>query len=104
MKRRVVWSPESRRDLVRIGRDIALDNPRAARTVIAELRAAGEALGDMAIGRPGRVSGTYERVMSKRPYIIAYELIPQGAGEAVAILHVIHTRRDWPDQEWPRDA
>lgn len=86
MKRRVVWSPESRRDLIRIGRDIALDNPAAARTVIAELRAAGEALGDVAIGRPGRVSGTYERVMSKRPYILAYEPVPQGVGEAVAAM------------------
>ena len=102
MKRRVLWSPESRRDLLKISRDIAPDNPNAARTVIAELRAAGEALGEMPTGRPGRVSGTYEKVMSRRPYIIAYEMIPLGTGEAVAILHVVHTKRNWPAGEWPR--
>ena len=103
MTRRVIWSLVSRADLVRIGRAIAHDNPSASRSVIARLRAAGEALGDKATGRPGRVSGTYEKVLPGLPYIIAYELIQQGAGEAVAILHVIHTRRHWPAEDWPLD-
>ncbi len=55
----------------------------------------------MATGRPGRVTGTYEKPISRLPYIIAYELRPIGGRESVVILHVVHTSRDWPPEEWP---
>ena len=101
MKRRVVWSATSRADVVGIGRYIAQDNPAAARTVMEQLRAAGTALGEMPTGRPGRVSGTYEKVVPHLPYIIAYEISARAAEETVAILHVIHGARDWQTDEWP---
>ena len=61
-------------------------------------------LSDFATGRAGRVTGTYEKVLPGLPYILAYELIsrPEG-GETVAILHLIHSARDWPAEDWPAD-
>lgn len=32
------------------------------------------------------MTGTYEKVIPNLPYILAYELVPQGAGEAVAFV------------------
>lgn len=101
MKRRVLWSPTARGDLVAITRHIAADNPSAARVVAAKLRAVGDALGQAATGRPGRVEGTYEKSVSGLPYILAYDLLTREGQEIVAILHVIHTARDWPPGEWP---
>ncbi|GEP00152.1 type II toxin-antitoxin system RelE/ParE family toxin [Methylobacterium haplocladii] len=101
MRREVVWSPTARADLVAIARYIARDNPSAARTVAATLRAAGEALAEVPTGRPGRVDGTFEKSLPRLPYVIAHELVPKGDGEQVAVLHIIHTSRDWPPNEWP---
>lgn len=101
MRRTVVWSPTAKDDLLAIARYIARDDPRAARTVAAALRAAGEALGDAPTGRPGRVNGTYEKSVPRFPYVVAYEVLACGEAETLAILHVIHTARDWPPGEWP---
>ena len=54
------------------------------------------ALGDMPIGRPGRVTGTYEKSVTGRPYILAYAITQAGSEETVAIVRVIHATRDWP--------
>jgi plasmid stabilization system protein ParE len=81
---------------------IAADNPAAALKVLGRIEQAAEKLGQMAIGRRGRVSGTYERPLSGLPYIIAYALqtLPSGR-ERVVILRVIHTTRNWPKESWP---
>ncbi len=102
MKRRVVWSRDALDELKQIGRYIAQDNPDAARRVAAALRKTGEALGERAIGRKGRVTGTYEKPVTGLPYIVAYAIgaLP-GGGEAVFVLHVIHTSRQWDDEAWP---
>lgn len=55
----------------------------------------------MATGRPGRVTGTYEKPLSRIPYLIAYELRRISGREHVVILRVIHAARDWPAEEWP---
>lgn len=80
---------------------IAQDNPAAARRVADRLRDTGAALGDMATGRPGRVTGSYEKSVRRLPYIIAYELRVIAGRESVVILRVIHTSRDWADEDWP---
>ncbi|MCW2319250.1 plasmid stabilization system protein ParE [Rhodoblastus acidophilus] len=80
---------------------IALDNPAAARRVADRIREMGEALGDFATGKPGRVTGTYEKAISRLPYIISYTLRPILGRESVIILRVIHTARDWQAEEWP---
>jgi plasmid stabilization system protein ParE len=80
---------------------IAAENPAAARRVADQIRETCEALGEMTTGRPGRVQGTYEKVVVGRPYIVAYTVADQGGREAVSILRVIHTARDWPEETWP---
>jgi plasmid stabilization system protein ParE len=97
--RRVVWSDTARDEYFRILRYIAKDDPDAAEQMVRAIDKAGNALGEFATGRPGRVSGTYEKPVSRSPYIIAYALDEDEA--AVTILHVIHMSRNWPVDEWP---
>jgi plasmid stabilization system protein ParE len=102
VKRHVVWSDEARSDYLAIIRHIADENPDAAERVATRIDHAGAALANFATGRPGRVTGTYERVLHDLPYIVAYEIIAHPEGdETVAILHVIHGSRDWPAEQWP---
>ena len=104
MRRRVVWADEARDDYFGIIRHIARENPQAARRVADRLEAAAAALSKFAAGRAGRVIGTYEKVLTELPYILAYELVGQPEGdEMVAILHVIHTARNWPADRWPEE-
>jgi toxin ParE1/3/4 len=43
-------------------------------------------------GRPGRIAGTRELVVTRTPYLIAYAVTSEG----IDILAVIHAARDWP--------
>ena len=43
-------------------------------------------------GRRGRSKGTRELVVVGLPYIMAYRVVQ----DAILILHVIHTSRQWP--------
>ena len=101
MKRSVTWSREALDDIKVQFKHIAKDNPAAAKRVADRIRDAGKALGDMATGRPGRGSGTYEKSVARLPYVIAYELRDVAGRESVVIVHVIHTSRDWQAEEWP---
>jgi plasmid stabilization system protein ParE len=48
------------------------------------------------------MSGTYEKSVMDLPYIIAYALHPvRGFDDAVVILHVMHTARNWTPDAWP---
>jgi toxin ParE1/3/4 len=100
--RDVVWSQDALDDMDSTAAYIAADNPTAALKVLGRIEQAAEKLGRMAIGRRGRVTGTYERPLSGLPYIIAYALqtLPSGR-ERVVILRVIHTARNWPKESWP---
>jgi plasmid stabilization system protein ParE len=41
-------------------------------------------------------------VVTGLPYILVYTLHTYlDIGEAVVVLRVIHTSRDWPNAEWP---
>ena len=54
---------------------IAEDNPAAALSVLSTIREApGVLLEHPCIGRPGRVQGTRELVVSGLPYILPYEI------------------------------
>ena len=103
MKRSVVWADGALADLSSVVRYLARDNPRAAIDVADRIDRTAARLGEMAIGRPGRVMGTFEKVVRRMPYIISYEIdrAPDGA-ERIVILHVIHGARDWPEHDWPR--
>ncbi|MBB5224547.1 plasmid stabilization system protein ParE [Amaricoccus macauensis] len=102
MTRAVEWSRDALDDLKAQIAYIAAENPAAAQRVADRLRAAGDALGEMPTGRPGRVAGTYEKSVTGLRTIIAYALTRRGDRETVSILRVIHTARDWRDEEWTR--
>ena len=99
--RPVVWSIDALQDNLEILRYIAEDNHFAAERVVAAIEEAGNNLGEMATGRPGRVGGTYEKPLTRFPYIIAYEMRDVAGRESIVIVRIIHTSRDWPTDEWP---
>ncbi|ESY12192.1 type II toxin-antitoxin system RelE/ParE family toxin [Mesorhizobium sp. C386A] len=101
MKRFVTWSREALDDVTQQVAFVAQDNPAAARRLADRIREMGRGLGDMATGRPGRVTGTYEKPIGRLPYIIAYELRLIAGRQSIVILRAIHTSRDWPLEEWP---
>ena len=88
-------------DLAELVVYIAADNPSAARRVADAIDKTALALGDMPIGRPGQVTGTYEKFVTDLPYILAYAITQTGGAEEIAIVRVIHTSRDWSAGEWP---
>ena len=72
---------------------IARDSPAAATRLVTAISDAILKLGDYpALGRPGRVSGTRELIVSGTPYIIPYRV----HGDEIEILRVFHAKRRWP--------
>jgi len=100
--RPVVWSRDALDDLKSQAAYIARRNRRAAQRVAKRIREAGEALGEKATGRRGRVAGTYEKSVTGLPYVLAYALrtLPNGL-ETIVVLRVVHTARDWPPGSLP---
>ena len=75
---------------------IAADDPLAARLVVERVLAAVDALREQpGMGRPGRVPGTRELVVTRTRFIVPYRV----RGEGVEILCVFHTSRRLP-QRW----
>ncbi|WP_157218173.1 type II toxin-antitoxin system RelE/ParE family toxin [Flavisphingomonas formosensis] len=99
--RRVEWSNAARHDIRTQVEYIAAEDPQAARRIVAIVNHVGESLGTFATGHPGRVAGTYEKSVRGLPYVIAYALTDDDA--AGSILRVIHTSRDWGEDDWPDD-
>ena len=72
---------------------IARDNPSAAGHIVDSIVEAVNQLTHFpAIGRPGRVAGTRELVVTGTPYIVPYRV---RAG-SVEILRIFHGSRRWP--------
>jgi toxin ParE1/3/4 len=72
---------------------IAQDNPAAARRTVERIREAVPKLrSHPQMGRPGRVPGTRELVVSGTPYIIPYRVRQR----SIEVLRVFHGARRWP--------
>jgi len=92
---RLVYSRRYSRQLEEISERIAVDNPAAASRVVERIRTAVERLQEFpAIGRPGRVEGTRELVVSGTPYIVPYRV----QGDVIQIITVLHSAQRWPDR------
>lgn len=92
---RVDWLHLALRDMREIALHIARDSPEAAKAVVSRIWLEGRGLCLLADrGRPGRVPGTRELVLTDMPYFLAYRV----KGKSVQILRVIHTSRQWPLQ------
>ena len=100
--RPVEWSRAALYDFERLIAYIAIRNPSAATRVTGRIDRAARLLGEMATGRQGRVTGTYEKIVPGLPYIIAYRFVPLPDGtEKIVILRVIHGARKWSADAWP---
>ncbi len=89
---RVRWLSRAADDLKHLYGYIAQDNPEAAGSEVGKVMEAVTRLGDYpASGRPGRVPGSRELVVSR--YIVAYRV----KDEVVQILRVLHAARKWPE-------
>ncbi|MBI5419087.1 MAG: type II toxin-antitoxin system RelE/ParE family toxin [Deltaproteobacteria bacterium] len=90
---RLEWTRPAILDLREAGAFIASDNPRAAERMGGRVREAVEYLQEQPnIGRPGRVPGTRELVVTGTPFIVVYRV----RGAAVQVLRVLHHSRKWP--------
>lgn len=91
---KIVWTPLAIEDLDNAYEYIAATNPSAALDIIERIEKAISALRlTPGMGRPGRISGTRELVITGTPFIVPYRV----AGERIEILAVIHAARRWPD-------
>jgi toxin ParE1/3/4 len=88
------WSVFALADRNAIFDYIEADSPRAAASVDDRIRACVDNLKRFPeMGRPGRIEGTRELVISRTPYIAAYRI----AGDTVRILRLLHGAQQWPD-------
>ena len=90
---RIEYAPRYFRRLEDIFDRIAADNPAAALRIIERIRVVVSRLAVRpAIGRPGRVQGTRELVVSGTPYIVPYRILDG----RVQIITVLHSSQQWP--------
>ena len=82
------------RDLEAVDDYIRRENPEAAVKTVLRVLDAIEALVEFPnVGRPGRVPGTRELVVSRTPFIVPYRV----ARNEIWVLRVLHASRCWPD-------
>ncbi len=92
-KVKIRWLSDAVIDLTEIRDYIASDKPDTARNVAVRIKNEISRLKEHpGIGRPGRVEGTRELVVSDLPYIIPYRV----KKNAIEILRVLHGAREWP--------
>lgn len=92
---RVRWLRNALRNLDDEASFIASDDSAAARLVVERvLEAVAQLAEQPGLGRPGRVHGTRELVVSKTRFIVPYRV----RGDTVEILRVFHTSRRLPER------
>jgi toxin ParE1/3/4 len=91
----IIWRAVALDGLERARRYIAQDNPAAAARVHERILSSVSRLAQMPnSGRPGRVDGTRELVVTPTPYIVAYTVLDN----RVEILAVQHGAQEWPER------
>jgi toxin ParE1/3/4 len=94
----VRWTRKALANLDEEAMFIAKQNPEAAAQIVERIEGAVQKLASYpALGRPGRVLGTRELVISGTPYIIPYRV----RGDTLEILRVLHSSRKWPNHFSP---
>lgn len=91
---RFVYAPRFFARLREIKAHISEDDPPAARRTVRRIREAARRLGDTpGLGRPGRVSGTRELVVTGTRYLVPYRV----RGDTVEVITVLHGAQEWPE-------
>jgi toxin ParE1/3/4 len=92
---RVRWLRRALRNLDQEADYIARDDPQAAAQFVERIAASVDLLAThLALGRPGRVPGTRELIVTGTPYIVPYRV----RDDTVEILRVFHGARRWPEK------
>jgi toxin ParE1/3/4 len=90
---KIVWSRRALRHLIYIRQHIEQDSEQNAAMVASRIVEAVDLLQiHPEIGRPGRVVGTRELVVSQTPYVIPYRV----RRERLELIAVFHGRQKWP--------
>ena len=90
---KAVWSARSLLHLNALRRYIQKHSPQNAVLIAARIMDAVELLRTQpGMGRPGRLPGTRELVVSDSPYIIPYRV----HGDRLELLAVLHGHQKWP--------
>jgi addiction module RelE/StbE family toxin len=100
MTARLRWTAPANTDFLGIAEWIKAHNPLAAARVGRRILDAVEALADHPYrGRPGRVPGTRELVVTRFPYLIVYEVEADAGEPTIVVLRVLHGAMRWPPAE-----
>ena len=92
---KVLWTAPALRELEAIGDYIARDNSSASARVVTRVFDRVDALADHPeSGRPGRIPGTRELVITGTPFIVPYRI----RDNRIEILSVFHGARRWPER------
>jgi toxin ParE1/3/4 len=87
------WLPQAQRNRLEQLDYIAQDNPLAAISQDEEIeRQINMLLAHPKMGRPGRVTGTRELVISSTPFVVIYRL----QGQSIDVLRLLHSAQQWP--------
>lgn len=90
---RVKWTIKAIGNLEEVFEYLAVDNPQAASDVAQRIWDAAQLLSRQpGMGRPGKVAGTRELVISGLPYVLPY-VETKGV---VITLRVLHASMKWP--------
>ena len=92
---KIVWSEPARQDLRDIFTYITEDNPKAARTLLNEIKERAVLLQDNPLlGRLGRIEDTRELVLTGTSFILPYRV----KDLQIQILAVLHGAKQWPNE------
>ena len=94
MEYKITFTKEADKDLDNIREHIWADSEKTALRVVMEITKNIDLLKTMpSIGRAGQVLRTRELVITKYPYIVAYQV----RDNVVYILRILHTSRKWDE-------
>jgi len=89
------WTKRALAEIDAIFPYVSTDSPTAAERLALLIETKVQSLLDHPnLGRPGRVDGTREFVVTGTPYILPYRV----RNGRVEILAVLHASQQWPDQ------
>lgn len=92
---KLLWTERALAEIDEAFAYVAADSPMAAERLALLIETKALLLIDQpSMGRPGRVDGTREFVVTGTPYILPYRV----RDGRVEILAVLHASRRWPDQ------
>ena len=92
---KIIWSRRALRHLISLRDYISKDSAESAAWVAARILDCTELLiTQPSLGRPGRLLGTRELVITGTSYIVPYRIRRGG----IELLAVLHGRQKWPGQ------